>query len=185
MYPRNINNPNGFPINPIALRNAIAFVKRTIIVFGMHVNSEATLRGNTFINPASILARLKNLVIRWKKGDRVGVGNQYVRLAYQLGLTIERLGVLAAPANLESLVLTDTTVDLVWDGSAGATNYILQRSDTIDFTIATQIYSGADTEFQDTGLTAETTYFYRVKAQKTDFTDSSWSNVFEVETAAA
>lgn len=82
---------------------------------------------------------------------------------------------LIAPQNFIATVNSPTEIDISWDTSTNATNYILERDINSDFSTATQIYSGASTSFADSGLTTDTTYYYRVKAQATGYVDSVWS----------
>ena len=70
--------------------------------------------------------------------------------------------------------LNATSHELYWE-DVGATNYVVERSTDAGFAGATQIYSGPNKNFSDTGLTPNTTYFYRVKSQRTGQTDSPWT----------
>src|SRR5690606_10747871 len=83
---------------------------------------------------------------------------------------------LDAPVSLTSTDITDVGVSLSWSSVDNATNYILQRATQSDYSDASQIYSGSNTTFDDSGLTPDTTYYYRVKAQASGFTDSDYTN---------
>ena len=66
-----------------------------------------------------------------------------------------------APSNLTATVVSDTQIDLAWNGSLGASSYELQRkSGTGAFAT---IASPTMTSHMDTGLTASTTYTYQVR----------------------
>jgi len=67
----------------------------------------------------------------------------------------------------------DDQINLYWD-DLDADNYIVERSTNSDYSGATQIYTGTATTYQDTGLTAGVTYYYRVKASSTGYSDSDW-----------
>lgn len=82
---------------------------------------------------------------------------------------------LDSPSPLIASNETSTTIDLSWS-DVSADNYILQRATQSDFSDAVQIYSGASTSFGDTGLDSLTTYYYRVKSQKTGYSDSEYSS---------
>lgn len=88
-----------------------------------------------------------------------------------------------APLNPESTAQTDTTISLSWDASAGATSYIVERSDD-GSTGWTQVGTPAGTTFTDMGLTPETTYFYRIIAVNGDG-NSDPSTTVEAATTAA
>ena len=63
-----------------------------------------------------------------------------------------------------SAIVTGTQIALSWSASAGATNYVVQRSTTSGGPY-TRIATNAATGFTDTGLSAGLTYFYVVLAQ--------------------
>ena len=70
----------------------------------------------------------------------------------------------AAPTNL-SAAAGNATVGLSWTGSAGATTYNVYRSTTSGGEGATPIATGITTvSYNDTGLTNDTTYYYKVAA---------------------
>ena len=67
-----------------------------------------------------------------------------------------------APANLLATTIAQTVLALQWNAVPDATQYVLQRSTNgTDFT---EVYRGAVAMCVDTGLTACTTYLYRVQA---------------------
>ncbi len=85
---------------------------------------------------------------------------------------------LPAPVHLRSVVTAQTAILLDWNSVSGATQYILQRKNAGgDFVT---VYSGADSKFIDTGLTAGTSYEYRVQA-----VGSPFSEIVAISTAAA
>jgi len=65
-----------------------------------------------------------------------------------------------------------TSITLEWSESSNAINYILERS--TDNSTFTQIYSGALLTFEDTGLSSDTIYYYRLKGQGLSLLDSDW-----------
>jgi hypothetical protein len=71
----------------------------------------------------------------------------------------------AAPINLSAKAMSTSQISLTWTGSAGATGYLIQRS-LNGSSGWTQIgsTSGNATSYQDSGLSAGTTYYYRVLA---------------------
>lgn len=172
---RTTNNPNGFTTDHQSLMTLRKFIERTAPIFGWHIHQINAIPGNYFVNTAALLNQARNLVIRAKKGDRNGVGMQYAEVARQGGIIVNNFEILAAPGDFVVDAFDHETIDLNWDASPDATNYILQRASSPYFTDAAEVFSGAATLFGDTGLAAETTYWYRVKAEAPGFTNSAWS----------
>lgn len=65
--------------------------------------------------------------------------------------------------NFTATPTSATTIDLTWDATVRATNYVVMRSINAHYGY-TQIYSGATNSYNDTGLTTGTHYYYRVQA---------------------
>ena len=78
-------------------------------------------------------------------------------------------GVPAPPSNLSASSSAAGQIDLVWtDNSDGETGFTIERKPGAGGTFAAIATPGADTtSYSDTGLNAETTYFYRVLANNT------------------
>lgn len=71
----------------------------------------------------------------------------------------EPTGVLASDGD------TTSYVSVSWDSSSGATSYQLYRcTSSSTSSCGSAIYSGSSLSYNDTGATAETTYYYRVNA---------------------
>jgi hypothetical protein len=99
--------------------------------------------------------------------------------ATQSGITVAP----AAPLNLVASAVSSSQINLTWSGSNGATGYLIQQS-TSGTTGWTQVGStsgGSNITFQQTGLSAGTTYYYRVIATVGSI-DSSYSNVASATT---
>jgi len=78
---------------------------------------------------------------------------------------------------------TDTTIKLRWiDRSINEDNFIIERSTnaTSDFQVITQVIANEES-IDDTNLTAETEYFYRIRA-KNNNGDSAYSDIQSVIT---
>lgn len=85
-----------------------------------------------------------------------------------------------APGSLSSPSKLDVSVTLSWTASTdnvGVTAYDIYRDGTLSGTV-----SGTSTTFTDTGLTAETTYSYYVKARDARNNASAASNTISVTT---
>ncbi len=74
----------------------------------------------------------------------------------------------AAPTGLSASAVSSSQINLAWTGSAGATGYLIQESAN-GGSSWTQVGSTSSTSYQATGLTAGTTYEFRVLA--------TWSNL--------
>ena len=74
----------------------------------------------------------------------------------------------AVPGTPSVTGVTDTTISLSWtaNSNSAGTNYGIERSP--DGLIFSQVSLSTGTSFQDTGLTANTTYYYRLRAQNGD-----------------
>ena len=81
--------------------------------------------------------------------------------------------------------VTDTTVKLRWvDRSVNEDGFVVERSTnpTSDFVVVSQVIANLES-FDDTGLSADTSYFYRVKATN-NTGDSSYSEIQPVTTSS-
>jgi poly(hydroxyalkanoate) depolymerase family esterase len=72
----------------------------------------------------------------------------------------------AAPSNLTATATSSSQINLTWtDNASDETGYIVERSATSGSGFTSIATLGANaTSFSNTGLTASTTYFYRVRA---------------------
>jgi hypothetical protein len=94
----------------------------------------------------------------------------------QSGITVAP----AAPTNLTASTVSSTQINLTWTGSNGATGYLVQQS----LNGSTGWSAGSPTtsnSFHQTGLTAGTTYYFRVIATLGTI-DSPYSSVASVTT---
>lgn len=86
-----------------------------------------------------------------------------------------------APTNLVATAKTDERIDLTWDLTGISTGFTLERSLSPTFTSVVSIpIGGAFREYEDSGLTEGTTYYYRIKNG-----DSDWSNTASAMTFIA
>jgi uncharacterized repeat protein (TIGR02543 family) len=70
----------------------------------------------------------------------------------------------SAPAGLAATSPSSSGLSLNWDAVTGATSYQLYRDSSAVGSFATNVYDGPLMAFTDSGLTASTTYYYKVAA---------------------
>lgn len=88
----------------------------------------------------------------------------------------------SAPANLTATSAGTGKIQLSWSNVSGETGFIVQRSsDGTDGWTGIATIAPGDTTYEDTGLSASTTYYYRVVTTSA-LTDSSPSNVASATT---
>jgi len=91
-----------------------------------------------------------------------------------------------APAGLTGTASSTTQIDLSWTASTdnvGVTGYLVERCQGAGCTTFTQVASvTSGTTYSDTGLTASTTYSYRVRATDAANNLSSYSNTASATT---
>jgi len=84
---------------------------------------------------------------------------------------------LAAPGSFTATPASSTQINLSWNASPNSTNYVVDRATNVGFTtgVTLGIYSGSGTSYNNTGLTASTQYFYRLRATAAGYVDSTYS----------
>lgn len=106
--------------------------------------------------------------------------------AYPVGSTVSSAPVVVVSPTLGAPTLTAATgsggagtTHETWTAVTNATNYVVDRATNAGFTtgVTLGVYSGPLLVFNDSGLTGGTTYYYRVRAQGTGYTDSAESTV--------
>jgi chitodextrinase len=93
-----------------------------------------------------------------------------------------------APSNLTATAASATQINLSWAASTdnvGVTGYRVERCSGGGCSNFTQIATPATTTFNDTGLTASTSYSYRVRAADAANNLSSFSNTAATSTPSA
>jgi len=83
-----------------------------------------------------------------------------------------------APSNLSAMAASQTLVELRWDDNAdNETELVIERDTSNTFSSPhTTVLGENETAYSVTGLTADTQYFFRVRARNASNT-SAWSNV--------
>jgi chitodextrinase len=92
-----------------------------------------------------------------------------------------------APTNLTATAASSSQINLAWTASTdnvGVTGYKVERCSGSGCTNFTQIATPTGTTFNNTGLTASTSYSYRVRANDAAGNNSSYSNTATTSTSA-
>jgi hypothetical protein len=105
------------------------------------------------------------------------------------GFSATQSGILVAPAaptNLVASAVSSSQINLTWNGSIKDTGYIIQQSlnGSTNWSQAGTTSGGSSTTFQDTNLSAGTTYYFRVIATVGSI-DSGYSNVANATTTGS
>jgi len=87
---------------------------------------------------------------------------------------------LAAPTGVTAVANSTSSITISWSSVAGATGYRVYRSGTSDGTY-TEVGSSSSTSYTNTGLTAGTTFYYKVAAYNSGG-EGSKSNMVSVAT---
>jgi hypothetical protein len=139
-----------------------------------------TLPGDETIPEGLVLAIYDAVPVEKYKGlSRARLPITPISLRRNMGVFF--VGPSVINAILEGLSLNVTGVsssqiDAVWNYIPGATYYLLERATDAEFTIELmEVYSGDAINFSDTGLPANTGYYYRVSAHASGYTTSDYA----------
>lgn len=141
-----------------------------------------TLPGGETIPEGLVLANYDNVTVeRYKGVSRAQLPAMPVSLRRGMGIWFVGPAtptlILDTPV-ISATVIGPTEIDLSWAAITNATSYLVERSTAADFSVAvTPIYSGAGLSFNNTGLTTATTYYYRITAMATLYTNSSYGYI--------
>ena len=92
-----------------------------------------------------------------------------------------------APGNLSALATSSSQINLVWTAASddvGVTNYLVERCQGAGCLNFVQVATETNTMFDDTGLTATTSYSYRVRATDAVGNLGPYSNTASATTLA-
>lgn len=113
------------------------------------------------------------------------VASGFTDSAYSAVVTesTDSLGTLAAPTGIASPAQTATTIDLTWTAVTNAETYGIERSPAGAGTW-TEVMTVATNSATVTGMTASTSYDFRIAARADGWTSSDWSSTFTQATTA-
>jgi prepilin-type N-terminal cleavage/methylation domain-containing protein len=110
------------------------------------------------------------------------ISSQIAASGAQVGTCASRAAIPSAPSNLIASVVSSTVISLTWNASTGTvTTYLVQRAAHSDFSDAVTDSQPTGTSTNSSGLTPNTTYYYRVQASNNSGT-SGWSNSVSMTT---
>ncbi len=98
---------------------------------------------------------------------------------WSYGDEVELLAKPDTPQGLTATAASSTQIDLAWARGEGAARTMVRRATggyPADHTAGTQVYFGAGTSVSDTGLSPNTTYYYRAWSEVTG--SQQWSDDF-------
>ena len=145
----------------------------------------ATAAGVTLINTG--LTASTSYSYRVRATDAAGNLSSYSNTATATTQTGADTTPPTAPSALSATASSSTQINLSWTASTdnvGVTNYVIERCQGASCTNYTQIATAAGTTLSNAGLTASTSYSYRVRATDAAGNLSSYSNFSTAVTLA-
>ena len=153
------------------------------VIVDMHMQYSSGLSCRVFTSTSNCSMYAYNDNTDYDATEPSGYTGTRVAVKNQLKLTITPpAGFCPRPTNLACTAYTSTTATLAWTAGGSETSWTLEYSTNEDFTGATSVNVTNNPTKELTGLTAETTYYARVKALCTD--DSEWSSVISFTPSA-
>jgi len=98
--------------------------------------------------------------------------------------TVTCITVPATPSGLSCATASPSQINVSWNSVTGASDYLVYRCTGSTCTPSTLVRTQSSTSWSNTGLSANTTYRYRVRAQNSGGT-SSYSSIATCTTAAS
>jgi chitodextrinase len=146
----------------------------------------ATPTGTTFNDTA--LTASTSYYYRVRANDAAGNNSAYSNVASATTPAAADTTPPTAPTNLTATVASTSQINLAWTASTdnvGVTGYKVERCSGAACVNFAQIATPTATTFNDTGLTASTSYSYRVRANDAAGNNSAYSNTASATTPAA
>ena len=143
----------------------------------------ATPAGTTFSDTGLIASTSYSYRVR--ADDAAGNDSAYSNTASATTQTPADTTPPTAPTNLTATAASTTQINLTWTASTdnvGVTGYKVERCSGAGCVNFAQIATPAGTTFSDTGLTASTSYSYRVRANDAAGNNSAYSNTASATT---
>lgn len=176
------NNINGGAPNAVVAKTTVSFVTAGISALNTEI---------IYLVDDPLKSYVPGRAINGISGFETGKG-YYMVAKVDMDLTsylippIVGITQLSAPGSFNASAVSDTQINLSWAAVANATNYVVDRATNVGFTTGVNlaIYSGSGTSFNNTGLTATTAYYYRIRATAAGYIDSDYSTANATTQAA-
>jgi chitodextrinase len=142
-----------------------------------------TATGTTYNDTG--LAAATGYRYRVRATDAAGNLSPYSNVASATTLAAPDTSPPTAPGTLTAVGVSDSQVDLVWTpatDNVGVTGYLVERCQGVACTAFAQIATVAGTTYSNTGLAANTSYSYRVRATDAAANLGPYSNVSSATT---
>jgi hypothetical protein len=167
------NNVNGNAPNAVVAKSTISFVDagitsdNTEIIYKVDDALQSYKPGRAINGISGFVANQGYYLIAKQDMDLSGI----------LVPPLTGISQLDAPTSFAGVPASDTQINLSWGASPNATGYVVDRATNTGFTtgVALAIYSGSGTSYNDTGRTASTQYFYRIRATAAGYADSIYA----------
>jgi hypothetical protein len=167
------NNINGNAPNAVVAKQTISFVDAGITALNTDI---------VYLVDDPLLSFVPGRAINGISGFVANKG-YYLVAKLDMDLTgvvvppVSSLTQLAAPGSFAAAAASDTQINVSWAVVPNATGYVVDRATNVGFTtgVTLAIYSGSGTSYNDTGRTASTQYFYRIRATAAGYVDSNYS----------
>ncbi|MGC1660568.1 MAG: LamG-like jellyroll fold domain-containing protein, partial [Candidatus Acidiferrales bacterium] len=146
----------------------------------------ATPAGTTYSNTG--LSASTSYSYRVRATDAAGNLSSYSNIATVMTPALADTTSPTAPNNLAAMATSISQINLSWTASTdnvGVTGYLLERCQGSGCTSFSQIATPAGTTYSNTGLSASTSYSYRLRAIDAAGNFSSYSNTATVATLTA
>ena len=148
----------------------------------------ATTSGSatTFTDTGLTASTIYNYRVR--ATDAAGNASNYSNIATATTKAVTDSTAPTAPSNLVAAASSSTAIGLTWTASTdsvGVTGYRVERCSGASCTNFAQIKTSTTASFSDSGLTASTTYRYRVRAADAAGNLSAYSNIASATTSAS
>ncbi|WP_316817288.1 hypothetical protein [Pedobacter nyackensis] len=125
------------------------------------------------------LNQLPNAILSTNQFELLEDGSIGIKTSYLMSLGLTGTGGTVTPTlstpSLTATAASTTQINLSWGAITNATSYMLQRASVSNYSDASTIYTGSAISYNNSELTASTTYYYRVKATANGYNDSNYA----------